>query len=281
VEKSWSSAAQAVQPAAEPIPAVDLQGPTAAWVDPTPRSDPDDDWDATERRLEAASAAEVLAWALDRFGGRLALVTSMQAGGIVLLDLVRRLGGEVRVLTLDTGRLPQETYDHVDRVRQHFGVEVEMISPRACDVEAMVARGGPNLFYRSPEDRRECCRVRKVEPLRRALEPFAAWISGLRRDQSSEREHTPKLQRDRVHDASGERWKISPLADWSEEEVWRHLRSHGLPSHPLYERGYMSIGCAPCTRPSRPQESPRAGRWWWEENGSRECGLHVIHGGGR
>jgi thioredoxin-dependent adenylylsulfate APS reductase len=229
--------------------------------------------------LESATAEEVVAWALERFAGRLALVTSLQAGGIVLLDLVRRLGGEPRVLTLDTGRLPAETYDLVERVREHFGVEVEMISPRAADVERMVARGGPNLFYRSPEARHECCRVRKVEPLRRALRPFAAWMGGLRRGQSEARAATPKVAPDPLDDAgAAPRLKISPLADWSEAQVWEHVRRRRLPYHPLYDRGYLSIGCAPCTRPARPLEHPRNGRWWWEADGQRECGLHVLNG---
>jgi phosphoadenylyl-sulfate reductase (thioredoxin) len=238
---------------------------------------PADDPAAAAAALEDASAEEVVAWALDRFAGRLALVTSLQAGGVVLLDLACRLGGQPRVLTLDTGRLPPETYDHVERVRDHFGVTVEMISPRAADVERLVAAAGPNLFYRSPEDRRACCRVRKVEPLRRALGPFAAWFSGLRRDQSAERAATPKVQPDGLDGAL----KISPLAGWSEARVWEHVRRRGLPYHPLYDRGYLSIGCAPCTRPSRPLEHPRDGRWWWEGPGRRECGLHVIQGDGR
>lgn len=235
-----------------------------------------DDWAALAVRFEAASAEEVIAWAVQRFGNGLALSTSLQAGGMVVLDLLHRLGAQPRVLTLDTGRLPQETYDHIDRVRQHYGVEVEIQFPDAAEVQQLVRLGGPNLFYRSPEDRRECCRVRKVEPLRRALEPFDAWLSGLRRGQSAARAGTPKVERDRALDPRGRRVKVNPLADWSEERLWDYIRGHGVPYHPLYDQGYLSIGCAPCTRPARPAEGPRAGRWPWEAGGSRECGLHVV-----
>lgn len=229
-------------------------------------------------RLEAASAEELIAWTLEHYAGSLALCTSLQAGGMVILDLCHRLGGELRVLTLDTGRLPAETYDHVDRVRQRYGVDVEMIHPDAAAVEALVRDAGPNLFYRSPQDRRACCRVRKVEPLRRALAPFAAWLSGLRRGQSPERADTGKVQPDPM---DPRRLKVNPLADWSEQRVWEYVRRRDVPYHPLYDRGYQSIGCAPCTRPTRPQEDPRAGRWWWEGDGPRECGLHLVPLGGR
>ena len=280
---SWTRAADT---AAEELAAA----PPAAWAQA-----PAEDAAAAAAVLEGATAEEVVAWALDRFAGRLALVTSLQAGGVVLIDLACRLGGDVRVLTLDTGRLPAETYDQVERVRDHFGIAVEMISPRAADVERLVAEAGPNLFYRSPEDRRECCRVRKVEPLRRALGPFAAWLSGLRRGQSAERAAIPKVQADGLVDAGLDtgldigldgaapppRLKVNPLADWSEAQVWEHVHGRRLPYHPLYDRGYQSIGCAPCTRPARPLEHPRQGRWWWEESSRRLCGLHVLQGGGR
>lgn len=254
-------AAAAIDPSGEPTSGLDA----AAWG----------------HRLEAADAGEVIAWAAARWPGEVALFTSFQASGMVILDLAHRLAAGLRVLTLDTGRLPQETYDQIERVRRRYGVEVEVVSPDARAVEELVRRGGPNLFYRSLEDRRECCRVRKVEPLRRALAPFAAWMSGLRRDQGGERARVGKVELDRLNDPEGRLVKVSPLADWSDERVWRYLRDNRVPYHPLYDRGYRSIGCAPCTRPARPAEGPRAGRWWWEAGEVRECGLHVLQGAGR
>ena len=255
----------------------------ADLADPPLPAAGDDDPAALAERFEPAAAEELVAWALDRYAGRLALVTSLQAEGVVLLDLAHRLAGGrpggldglLRVVSLDTGRLHPETYDLVDRVRERFGVEVELVFPEAAAVEALVRRAGPNLFYASPEARRECCRVRKVEPLARALAPFDAWLTGLRRGQSAARRATPKIGLD-GNDRTGRRFKLAPLADWSEERVWRHVRERGLPYHPLYDQGYRSIGCAPCSRPSRPAEPARAGRWWWESDEARECGLHLV-----
>ena len=227
--------------------------------------------------LEGASARRVLVTALERFPSSLALFTSFQAEGMVLLDLVAKLGAEIPVLSLDTGRLPPETYDHIDRVRQHYGIEVELVFPDAVEVQEMVRRRGPNLFYASVDARLECCRVRKVEPLRRALGPYAAWITGLRRDQTQDRARIAKVALDPLNAPDRPLFKLSPLADWTHDDVWSYIREHRVPYHPLYDRGYLSIGCAPCTRPTRPAEDPRAGRWWWEQEGSRECGLHVLH----
>lgn len=257
----------------------------AADLDTPPSTAGGDEPAALAARLEPAAAEELLAWTLDRFAGRLALVTSLQADGVVLLDLAQRLVGDrlgdlLRVVSLDTGRLHPETYDFVDRVRQRYRLQVELVFPQAEAVEKLVRLGGPNSFYDSPQARQECCRVRKVEPLRRALAPFAAWLTGLRRDQSAERRDTPKVQADPL-DATGRRLKLCPLAEWSEARVWSYVRRHGLPYHPLYDRGYTTFGCAPCSRPSRPAERPRASRWWWEETDARECGLHGLPGGAR
>ncbi|MCG8459858.1 MAG: phosphoadenylyl-sulfate reductase, partial [Holophagales bacterium] len=191
--------------------------------------------------------------------------------GSVLIDMAWRLGLLPRVLTLDTGRLPQETFDMMELIRDRYGTEIEVIHPRARDVEALVRRRGPNLFHLSVDHRLACCRVRKVEPLRRALRGAGAWITGLRRDQAPTRAGTPKVAFDAEHEA----WKLAPLADWSFERVDAYLRRHQVPRHPLYRKGYLSIGCAPCTRAVREGEGPRAGRWWWEE-GPKECGLHLA-----
>jgi phosphoadenosine phosphosulfate reductase len=223
-------------------------------------------------------ADRLLAWAAETYGRRFAVVTSFQAEGMVVLDLARRADPGVRVLTLDTGRLPEETYQVIEAVRTGMGLEVEVVTPDPADVAAMVGRHGPNLFHRDPALRRLCCHVRKVAPLERALSGVAAWATGLRRDGGGpSRADTPKAELDAAH---GDIVKLNPLADWSREQVWAYIRSHRLPVNPLYERGYTSIGCAPCTRPTRSGEDERAGRWWWEADSDRECGLHVRLAGG-
>jgi phosphoadenosine phosphosulfate reductase len=226
--------------------------------------------------LETLGATDVLRCALEALGAdRVALSASFGPEDIVILDLLVGIAPTPRVFTLDTGRLPQETYDLIDRVRERYGIDVEVFAPEAADVEAMVAERGPNLFYRSVDDRLRCCDVRKVRPLRRALATVDGWVTGLRREQTATRARTPKIGLDLEH---GLIWKIAPLADWSEDAVWTYIRERDLPYNALHDRGYPSIGCAPCTRAVGPGEDPRAGRWWWETGGSRECGLHVPSG---
>jgi thioredoxin-dependent adenylylsulfate APS reductase len=227
-------------------------------------------------QLAGLPADQLLAWAIERFGRRFAVVTSFQAEGMVVLDLARQVDPQVRVLTLDTGRLPEETYQVIEAVRTGMGLEVEVIAPDPADVAAMVAGHGPNLFHKDPALRRLCCHVRKVAPLGRALAGVGAWATGLRRDGGPARAGTPKAE---VDDAHGGIVKLNPLADWTRDQVWAYVRSHRLPVNPLYEQGYTSIGCAPCTRPTRPGEDERAGRWWWEADQDRECGLHTRLGG--
>jgi phosphoadenosine phosphosulfate reductase len=222
-------------------------------------------------RLEARSAEELLAWALDEFGDRFAIITSFQVEGMVVLDLARRLDLGVRVLTLDTGRLPEETYELIETVRARFGVQVELLTPDPAALAAMTAEHGPNLFRRDQALRRLCCQVRKVDPLDRALAGLDAWSTGLRRDGGPARAKTAKVEHDPAH---GGIVKLNPLADWTREQVWAYARVNQVPVHPLYEQGYTSIGCAPCTRAVLPGEDERAGRWWWEAGPDKECGLH-------
>jgi phosphoadenosine phosphosulfate reductase len=221
-------------------------------------------------------ADQLLAWAIEAYGRQFAVVTGFQAEGMVVLDLARRVDPGVRVLTLDTGRLPEETYQVIEAVRAGMGLEIEVITPDPADVAAMVARHGPNLFHKDPALRRLCCHVRKVAPLDRALAGVEAWATGLRRDGGPARAGIAKAELDAAH---GDIVKLNPLADWTREQVWAYVRSRRLPVHPLYEQGYTSIGCAPCTRPTRPGEDERAGRWWWEADSDRECGLHTRLGG--
>jgi phosphoadenosine phosphosulfate reductase len=221
--------------------------------------------------LERLPTADVLAWAIHAYGRRFAVVTSFQAEGMVVLDLARRVDPDVRVLTLDTGRLPEETHEVIEAVRTGLGLTVEVVTPDPAEVGAMVARDGPNLFRQDPALRRLCCHVRKVAPLARALTGLDAWATGLRRDGGHARAGTPKAELDAEH---GGIVKLNPLADWTRDQVWGYVHANRLPVNPLYGRGYTSIGCAPCTRPTRPGEDERAGRWWWEADPARECGLH-------
>lgn len=229
----------------------------------------------TLERLDEASASDVLAWAFDEFGSRIAISSSFQAEGLVILDLAVRIRPDVRVFTIDTGRLPQETYALIDEVRARYGINVELFFPDAAQVESMVRKHGLNLFYKDPALRLLCCHVRKVEPLRRALDGLNAWITGLRRTQGVRRTGVGKVEIDEEH---GGIVKVNPIADWSTEDVQDYIRDNHVPMNALYEQGYRSIGCAPCTRPIAPGEDDRAGRWWWEAPEGKECG---IHGGSR
>jgi phosphoadenosine phosphosulfate reductase len=229
-----------------------------------------------DARLEAASLADVLRVALERFGAELTIACSLGVEDMVVLHEAARIGAELRVaprvFLLDTGRLHQETYDLVDRARERYGIPLEVYAPDTLAVEELVRRKGMNSFYRSVDDRLECCRVRKVFPLRRALAGARAWVTGLRRDQSRTREELRVVEADA---GNGGLLKFSPLAKWTEADVWAFVKEHGVPTHALHKRGYPSIGCAPCTRPVKDGENVRAGRWWWEEPQNKECGLHA------
>jgi phosphoadenosine phosphosulfate reductase len=227
----------------------------------------------SSKDFEALAAAEIVAWALPRFNPRLALACSFQAEESVLIDLMHRVRGtDFRVFTLDTGRLNQETYDCMDAIRERYGVQVEVFFPAATGVEKMVREDGLNLFYKSVELRKLCCGVRKVEPLNRALKDLDAWMTGLRREQAITRTDVRKIELDKDH---GDIIKINPLVDWSYENVWNYIRENNVPYNRLHKQGYPSIGCAPCTRAVKPGEDLRAGRWWWENPDTKECGLHL------
>jgi phosphoadenosine phosphosulfate reductase len=222
------------------------------------------------RTVLEADAEAVLGWTLESFR-RVVIVASFQAESSVLIDMAARIRPGVEVLTLDTGRLPQETHDMIDRVRAQYGIHVQVVAPGPGEVREMVAANGTNLFYRSPELRRLCCSVRKLRPLARALRGYDAWVTGLRRSQMSTRAATPVVAADAEHGGIA---KVAPLATWSSEQVWAYIRQHEVPYHALYDGGYTSIGCAPCTRARAPGEDERAGRWWWEQGEVKECGIH-------
>lgn len=220
-----------------------------------------------------APAQELVNWAVDTYGDRLAVVTSFQYEGMVIVDMAARRSSDVRVVTLDTGRLPAETYDMIEMVRARYGVQVEVISPDAGEIERMVSKHGPNLFYESVALRSTCCHFRKVRPLNRKLAGFDAWLTGLRRSQSDSRESLSQVTTEQG------RLKISPLADWTPEDVQAYTRANDVPVHPLYAKGYTSIGCGPCSRATEAGEDERAGRWWWETGAAKECGLHFTPDG--
>ena len=220
--------------------------------------------------LEGATAEEVLGWAYATHK-RVALVASFQAESSVLIDMACRIVASPEVLTLDTGRLPEETHALFDTVRERYPIRLRILAPNTSELQRMTSAHGANLFWQSVELRHECCEVRKVRPLASALRDYDAWITGLRREQSSNRANTPTVTRDGLH---GGITKIAPLATWSKQDVWGYIDEHGVATHELYERGYTSIGCAPCTRATSPGEDERAGRWWWEHDSDKECGLH-------
>ena len=239
-----------------------------------------DDLEAGELAVEFEDEPPeaLLAWAIDRFP-RISISTAFQIDGAVLLHMAYEIDPSIRLFSVDTGRLPQETFALIEQMRYRYpGLNLDVLSPDADTVAAMVKRHGPNLFYRSVENRLLCCQVRKVLPLQRYLGGLDAWITGLRRDQWATRSDIRKVEIDHDHGAIV---KLNPLAEWTEEEVWDYVRERDLPTHPLYAQGYTSIGCAPCTRAVAPGEASRAGRWWWETNAHKECGIHcAIETGG-
>jgi thioredoxin-dependent adenylylsulfate APS reductase len=223
--------------------------------------------------FENKSAEELMRWALDRFHPRIALSNSLQTEDMVVQDIGWRINSKLNVFTLDTGRIHQETYDMMDRVREHYGTRIEVLFPDAAEVQAMVNAKGLNFFYESLENRHECCGVRKLQPLRKKLAMLDAWITGLRRDQWATRSDVKKIE---IDAANGGIVKINPIADWTQAMLDEYVAKHDVPRHALYAKGFTSIGCLPCTRVTKPGEDPRAGRWWWETDGKKECGLHLA-----
>jgi phosphoadenosine phosphosulfate reductase len=226
---------------------------------------------ATTEELLEAPAEVVLAWVEQRFGARAAIASSFGAEDMVLIDLARTHAPSVRLFTLDTGRLPPETYELMDVARRRYGVEIETFFPERARVESLESTKGYFSFKQSIEARKECCGIRKVEPLRRALAGREAWVTGLRREQSVTRTEVQAVSADADHGLI----KVNPLVRWSGKDVWAYIKANGVPYNALHDRGYPSIGCAPCTRAVKPYEDERAGRWWWESPENRECGLHV------
>ncbi len=227
--------------------------------------------EALDQRFKTATAQEVLAHFLKAHKGRIAFSSSMGAEDQVLTEMIVSIDPQARIFTLDTGRMFPETYDVIERTNARYGINIEVFFPDREQIEKMVNEKGINLFYESIENRKQCCFLRKIVPLRRALQGMDVWISGLRRSQSVTRQNTRKVEWDQGHQLI----KINPLLDWSEDEVWDYIEQKNIPYNKLHDKGFPSIGCQPCTRAVEPGEDVRAGRWWWENPVSKECGLHV------
>ena len=226
--------------------------------------------------LEGQHPTEIVAYALREYGPDLAISFS-GAEDVALVDMAARTKQPFRVFTLDTGRLHPETYRFIEAVRERYEIAIESYSPQAEAVEALVREKGLFSFYR--DDHPECCSIRKVEPLHRALAGAPAYLTGQRKDQSPRtRTDLPLVQIDAAFSEPGrELVKFNPLADWTSAQVWRYIRERDIPYNPLHDRGFRSIGCEPCTRPTNPGQHEREGRWWWEEATKKECGLHAIN----
>lgn len=196
---------------------------------------------------------------------------SFGAEDMVLTDLISKHADQIRIFSLDTGRLPAETYALLDKTVNHYGITIHTYFPDAKEMERFITSNGANAFYNSIELRKECCRIRKVEPLKRALAGQQAWLTGLRREQAATRTELPIAEWDEGN------WlhKFNPLAEWGQEDVWNYIKAFEVPYNELHDKNFPSIGCAPCTRAIAAGEDLRAGRWWWEDPLSKECGLHI------
>ena len=221
-------------------------------------------------RLTGLTAEEILKQVIEIFGSKITFATSLGAEDQVITYMISRIDKTTHIITLDTGRVFPETYDLLHRTINRYGVNIKSYYPDTTQVEEMVNTKGINLFYESIENRKLCCHVRKIVPLRRALSGMDAWITGLRREQSVTRTDLKIVE----WDAANGLIKINPLLEWSEEQVWDFIKQHDIPYNKLHDQGFPSIGCQPCTRAIEKGEDLRAGRWWWEMPDSKECGLH-------
>lgn len=208
-----------------------------------------------------------------RTHGRVVYACSLGAEAMVLTDIIFRYVPAIEVFSIDTGRLHEETHALLERIEHRYGRRIKLMHPSTPALESLTGAQGFNGFYQSLAARQECCQVRKLEPFRRGIAGFCAWVTGVRREQSPARARMQPSEWDSSHGL----YKLSPLLEWTHADVWQHIRAHNLPYNPLHDAHFPSIGCAPCTRAVQPGEHSRAGRWWWEQSESRECGLHPSH----
>lgn len=229
-----------------------------------------EDISSLNNELKDANPQEIIKNVVDRFNQKIALSSSMGAEDQVLTDMLLKIEPNARIFTLDTGRLFAETYDLIDRTSRKYKKKIEVLFPDYKRVEAMVNTKGINLFYESIQNRKECCHIRKIEPLQRAFAGLDAWICGLRASQAVTRKNIDIIE----WDANNKLVKVNPLARWTEEQVWEYIHENRVPYNVLHEKSFPSIGCQPCTRAVAEGEDVRAGRWWWENPDTKECGLH-------
>ncbi len=221
--------------------------------------------------LREASPEAVLSYMNDQHPGKIMFSSSMSADDQIITHMLTGIVKNPAIFTLDTGRLFYETYDLIEKTNARYGIDIRVMFPDRQAVEQMIKEKGINLFYYSVENRKRCCHVRKIEPLQRAIKGYEVWITGLRREQSPTRNDLYVAD----WDENNQVIKVNPLLEWSEEQVWDYIHAHDIPYNPLHDNGYPSLGCKPCTRPVLPGEDIRAGRWWWEQPETKECGLHA------
>lgn len=228
-----------------------------------------------DNTLQEQSPQEVLAYALEQFDN-IALSFS-GAEDVVLIDMATRIREDIQVFCLDTGRLHSETYQFIEKVRKHYSIQVDVLNPNAEAVQELVAQKGLFSFYEGSHH--ECCAIRKIGPLKNKLLTLDAWVTGQRKDQSpGTRASIPVIQDDKAFARPGETLtKFNPLVNWSQADVWNYIRDNKVPYNALHDKGFVSIGCEPCTRPTGPGQHEREGRWWWEEATKKECGLHATN----
>ena len=218
---------------------------------------------------------EVLKWSLDNLHPKIAMASSFGAEDVVVIDMMMKINPKARIFTLDTGRLNQETYDVMDEIRKKYNMNIEVMFPDQNEVEQMVRVNGLNLFYHSVGNRKLCCGIRKVHPLNRMLSTLDGWITGLRADQTEVRLNANKIEFDEQHNGI---IKVNPIIEWTWDQTWDYIKKNNIPYNKLHDNGFPSIGCEPCTRAIKSGEPLRAGRWWWESDSQKECGLHADHG---
>jgi len=221
-------------------------------------------------QFASSTAQEILSYFIERYGDKVGLASSLGAEDQVLTEMVVNINSNTTIFTLDTGRLFPETYDLIDRTSRKYKKNLKVYFPKKKKVQKMVNAKGINLFFESVENRKECCFNRKIEPLQRAFKGLDVWICGLRAAQSVTRTDIDVVE----WDSNNNLIKINPLADWSEEKIWDYIKEKGIPYNTLHDKGFPSIGCQPCTRAIEESEDVRAGRWWWENPDTKECGLH-------
>lgn len=230
--------------------------------------------DALNNKFDAADSKEILKYFVEKYKGKIAFASSMGAEDQVITEMIANIDRTAKIFTLDTGRMFPETYDLIDRTNARYKINIQIYFPEREQVEKMVNEKGINLFYESIDNRRQCCHIRKIVPLQRALKGLDVWISGLRKSQSVTRRDLKPIEWDQGNGLI----KLNPLIEWSEEQVWSYIEKNNIPYNSLHNEGFPSIGCMPCTRAIEPNEDVRAGRWWWELPESKECGLHVKKG---